>query len=116
MRKFFVVILAIVFAFLVATGAMILKKGIDFSGVNFDTIKEVWTDLVKIDVEDEIKVTEVNMPEPELNLTYDERIEKGDYYFERGFLTFASNEYVKAANLEPGRIEPYLRLLKTNYE
>jgi tetratricopeptide (TPR) repeat protein len=116
MRKFFVVILAIVFAFLVATGAMILKKGIDFSGVNLNTVKEIWTDLVKIEVDDEIKVTEVNMPEPELNLTYDERIEKGDYYFERGFLTFAVNEYVKAANLEPGRVEPYLRLLKTNYE
>jgi len=119
MRKFFAFILAIIFAFLVATAAMVWQKGIDFSGVNINTVKEIWRDIITIDVDEEreeIKITEVNMPEPEPNLTYDERIEKGDYYFERGFLTFASNEYVKAANLEPNRIEPYLRLLKTNYE
>lgn len=119
MRKFFASILAIIFAFLVVTGVLLYKEGINFNEVNLDTVKGVWSGLMpEIDKDDGIDITEVNVPEPEpeVNLTYDERIEKGDYYFERGFLTFASNEYVKAANLEPNRIEPYIRLLKTNYE
>ena len=81
MRKLFAIILAIIFAFLVATSAMIWQKGIDFSGVNINTVKEIWKDIITIDVEEreEIKITDVNMPEPEQNLTYDERIEKGDF-------------------------------------
>lgn len=119
MRKFFAFILAIVFAFLVFTGVLLYKGGYDFKEVDLNDIKGVWADLMPNgDKIDEIKITEVNIPEPEPeeNLSYDERIEKGDYYFERGFLTFASNEYVKAANLEPKRLEPYIKLLKTNYE
>ena len=122
MRKFFAVILAIVLAFLVVTGVLIWKSDIKMSEVNVAKVKELWISVVSMDKEEEpeaeVEITEVNVPvpEPEQNLTYDERIEKGDYYFERGFLTFASNEYVKAANLEPDRIEPYLRLIRTNYE
>jgi tetratricopeptide (TPR) repeat protein len=120
MRKFFAFIFAIIFAFLVATGALLYREGADFKEVNVNKVKEVWYSVLNINTKEkqqtETKITEVNVPEPEPDLTYDERIKKGDYYFERGFLTFASNEYVKAANLEPDRVEPYLKLLKTNYE
>lgn len=61
-------------------------------------------------VEDEAKENE------NLNLTYEQRLEKGDYYFERGFLSYAVNEYVKAANLEPDEITPYLKLTEAHMQ
>ena len=48
---------------------------------------------------------------PEENLSYDERIEKGDYYFKRGFYSFAATEYRKAAYLKPNTVDSYLKLL-----
>ena len=121
MRKLFAFLLAIILAFLVATGALLYKKRISLNETDFGTIKELWGELLpepgKTDNKDTIDIIATDSSEAyEENLSYDERIEKGDYYFERGFLTFASNEYVKAANLEPDRIEPYQKLLLANYE
>lgn len=118
MRKLTAVITAIVLALLVTTGVLAFRNGASLESLNLNKVSEVWNNLF---TEKEEETTEDD-PEVEIiieeeeNLTYDERIEKGDYYFERGFLTFASNEYVKAANLEPGRAEPYQKLLLTNYE
>ena len=58
-------------------------------------------------------VSEPVAPMAEENLTYDQRVNKGDYYFEKGFYTFAGNEYTKATELEPRRIEPHLKLVDT---
>ncbi len=122
MRKFLAFLLAIILAIVLVTGALFYKQEGSFNDISIDSVIHLWSDVISIDEgivvydgdgEPEIIVVE---PEPEQNLTYDERIEKGDYYFERGFLTFASNEYVKAVNLEPDRVEPYSKLLKTNYE
>jgi tetratricopeptide (TPR) repeat protein len=121
MRKFFAFIFAIILALLAVTGVLLYKQGADFREVNTDKVIRVWTSVLNIKTDGEKPKTgiiQVNTPQPEQeeNLTYDERIKKGDYYFDRGFLTFALNEYVKAADLEPTRAEPYIRLLKTNYE
>ena len=59
-------------------------------------------------------ITAASKPEEE-NLNYDERIKKGDYYFDKQFYTFASNEYVKASDLEPTNTEPFIKLMKTNF-
>jgi len=58
----------------------------------------------------------VTEKQPEENLSYQERMEKGDYYFDHGFLSFAANEYARAANLEPNRVDPYRKLLVTHFE
>jgi len=123
MRKLLAVVFAIALAFFVATGAIIYKQDIPFSSVKAGNIKQIWVDFLKSYGEksdNKPKTPEIqeNIPveEPEQNLSYDERIAKGDYYFQRGFMTFAANEYVKAANLAPAKAEPYFKLLKTNYE
>ncbi len=54
-------------------------------------------------------------PEDEPDLTYDQRLEKGDYFYGRGFFTLAANEYVKATRLESKKEEPYFRLFKANF-
>ncbi|MBU0577851.1 tetratricopeptide repeat protein [Patescibacteria group bacterium] len=120
MRKFFAFLMAIILAFLAVTGVLLYRQGVSFSEVDLNTVKELWAELLPEPSETDEDVIDIIATDTsetfEENLSYDEHIEKGDYYFERGFLTFASNEYVKAANLEPNRIEPYQKLLKTNYE
>jgi tetratricopeptide (TPR) repeat protein len=121
MRKVFVFILAIILGLAVVTAGLMWKKEKGFKKITTDSIIELWSDILpikkrgtpKIPNSQEVDIVKV---EPEPDLTYDERIEKGDYYFDRGFLTFASNEYVKAANLQPEKVEPYLKLLNVNYE
>ncbi|MBI5412582.1 tetratricopeptide repeat protein [Candidatus Peregrinibacteria bacterium] len=53
---------------------------------------------------------------PVENLTYEEYLNKGAYYFENGFYTYAANEYVRATKLEPKRIEAYLKLMRADLE
>lgn len=110
MRKLLAIIAAILLAFLVTTGI--------FAWRGMDVSKEGLMNLIKNFRKPAITQNLPHLPtEPkDTNLSYDERLKKGDYYFEQGFFTFASNEYVKAANLEPNRIDPYLKLLKTNFE
>lgn len=110
MRKFLAIISAILLAFLVTAGVL-AWKGVEFT-------QEGILELFQFEKEEDSKpqLPSIDEPEEELNLTYEEYLEKGDYYFERGFLTFASNEYVRAANLEPNRIDPYLKLVKVHFE
>lgn len=108
MRKFLAIISAILLAFLIA-GGILAWQGTDLSKDSILSLFQKSDDTTpQLPQPDEV--------EEELNLSYEERLEKGDYYFERGFLTFASNEYVRAANLEPSRIDPYLKLVKTHFE
>lgn len=110
MRRFLAIISGILLAFLV-TGGILVWQGAELSKdgiIGLFTPKAETTPTLP-------QLPGTSQPE-ETNLSYDELIKKGDYYFERGFLTFASNEYVRAANLEPKRVEPYSKLLKTHFE
>lgn len=117
MKKLVAIIAAIVLALGITGGIMAYHNG-DLSWEGFlDALEGIFTIDVKPEELQTLPVITEDTPLPEEeNLTYDEHLEKGDYYFERGFLTFASNEYVRAANLEPNRIAPYLKLVKTHYE
>ncbi len=112
MKKVTAIIAAVALAFVIALGDQIIKlnalNGIkDFFGIEDGTIE----------IPDRPKIPNITEKKPEeVNLSYDERIEKGDYYYEREFFTFAANEYVKAANLEPNRVKPYLKLIQTNFD
>lgn len=109
MRKLLASISAVLLAFLITAGVL-AWRGVDLS-------KNGLVGLFQPKQERTLPLLpQANEPEEELNLSYTERLEKGDYYFERGFLTFASNEYVRAANLEPQRIDPYLKLVNTHFE
>lgn len=114
MRKFLAVLSGLVMAVL-AVGGIMAWRGMD---VSLNGI----VDLIKI--KPKIAAATPALPsvpsealplEPD-NLSYDELMQKGDYYYERGFLTFAANEYVRAANLEPKKTDPFLKLVKTDME
>jgi len=107
MRKLLAFISAILLALLIV-GGVLAWRGTD---LNIEYV------LGLLDRKGEQSATEepLTVAEPEeLNLSYEERIKKGDDYFQGGFLTFASNEYVRAANLEPQRTTPYIKLVKTH--
>jgi len=119
MRKFLAIVSAVLLAIVLSTLALLIQNGVSLSDTSPKIVYNVWRNLlpaktVVIETKDESPSQPAVEPEP--NLSYDERMTKGQYYFERGFLTFASNEFVKAANLSPKSAEPYLMLLKTNYE
>lgn len=122
MRKFLTFIVALVLALLLIFGVKAYREGVPLS---YENLKSYYADQwngfwlwVKpdmtaspppaMDVEVEV--------EDEANLSYAERMEKGNYFFKRGFLNFAANEYVKATHLEPSRIEPYSKLLQAYFE
>jgi len=111
MKKITAIIAAVVLAFVIALGDQIIKLGLSGDIKAFFGMSD---DMIEIPDKPKLPVTE-KQPE-EVNLSYDERMEKGDYYYDRGFLTFAANEYVKASNLEQERIMPYLNLTQTNYD
>ncbi len=118
MRKFFAVLGGLLLAAVLAVGYRGWKQGVAWSDLDLAKVREIVLSFRPSatpaeEAEEETPVVEV-VPEEE-NLSYDERIAKGDYFFERGFLTLAANEYVKAANLESGRTEPYLKLIQTHF-
>ena len=49
------------------------------------------------------------------NLSFEERIKKGDYYLSKGFNTFAANEYVKAIKLAPKLPLGYFKLAQADF-
>lgn len=119
MKKVTAIILAIVLAFIIALGDQIIKLSLSGDPLGIKSIASSigLADKDSIEIPDKPKIPEVTITEEEeVNLSYNERIEKGNYYYDRGFLTFAANEYVKAANLEPGRTEPYLKLAQANFD
>ncbi|MBN1258451.1 tetratricopeptide repeat protein [Candidatus Peregrinibacteria bacterium] len=121
MKKFFAAIVGIALAVLVALSVNAYQKGISMeeswnAAKNYMSAKIASIRPSKEEAKKPLEEVTVVEPEGETNLSYDQRIEKGDYFMERGFLTFAANEYVKAANLEPNRIEPYLKLIKANFD
>lgn len=116
MKKLTAIILAVVLAFIIALGDQIIALSLSGNPLGLKSFFSQ-ADDGGITITDRPQLPEAPEPEPvKVNLTYDERIEKGNYYFDRGFLTFAANEYVKAANLEPDRIEPYFKLSQTHFD
>lgn len=113
MKKVIAIIAAIILAFVIALGDQIIKLSLAGDPLGLKTLFG-WDDD-SIVIPDKPKIPDIKIKE-EVNLTYDEHLEKGDYYYDRGFLIFAANEYVKASNLEPDRIEPYLKLVQANFD
>ena len=116
MRKVIAIIAAIILAFVIALGDQIIKLSLAGDPLGLKTLFG-WEEDNSITIPDKPKIPDVTITEKEeVNLTYDDHLEKGDYYYEKGFLVFAANEYVKAANLEPDRTYPYLKLIQTNFD
>ena len=123
MRKFFAILAAIFLALLVGVAYGAKQQGIPFSELNVQKVKQIFVHfketgsdkLNAVKNKPAKKSVEVTAVDDGQNLSYDERMEKGDYFFTRGFLTFAANEYVKASNLEPKRSAPYFKLFDTNF-
>lgn len=118
MKKVTAIIIAVILAFVIAMGDQIIKLSLSdnplgikniISTLGFGDKGTINISKPKIPILTEKKVEEVN-------LSYDDRIKKGDYYFSKDFFTFASNEYVKAADLEPTRATPYEKLMLTNFK
>ena len=47
--------------------------------------------------------------------TYEERMERGDYYSKNAFLSLAINEYTKANQIHPELAEPYFKLGQNHF-
>ncbi|MFH0820567.1 MAG: tetratricopeptide repeat protein [Candidatus Peregrinibacteria bacterium] len=117
MRKFFAILGGLVLAAVLAVGYRAWSQGVGWQELNAAKIRELvlsFRSSEPLGDEEGAPNIEVIQPEEE-NLSYDERIKKGDYFSERGFLTLAANEYVKAANLESDRTEPYFKLIQTHF-
>ncbi|MBN2096392.1 tetratricopeptide repeat protein [Candidatus Peregrinibacteria bacterium] len=112
MKKITAIIAAVILAFVIALGDQIIKLNAFDSIRSFLGLEE---ETITIPHKPKLPTIVEKKPE-ELNLSYEERMDKGDDYYDRGFLTLASNEYVKAANLEPDRVKPYLQLIKVNFD
>jgi len=120
MKKAFAIIAAVALAFLLAMGDQLYKAVAPTGEFSWSSamialgLKD--DDTIAIPGKPKLPgITTLSKPE-EANLSYDERMTKGDYYREKGFLTFAANEYVKASELQPKNAIPYLRLTQTNFE
>lgn len=120
MRKFLAILSALLSAFIVIVLYGAWRQGVPFRDLSPQTVRQILLGFRPSPADDgESKdpgaVAVSIVPEAEENLSFDERMSKGDYFSERGFLTFAANEYVKASNLDPARPEPYLKLAQTHF-
>ncbi len=116
MRKILTIIIALTLAAFTALLYGAYQKGIPLKELNPERVREIFMDFRQqrlsggaADPENP-QVNIVTLEEE--NLSYEERLEKGNYFLDRGFLTFAIPEYVKASQLEPKRAQPYLNLAK----
>ncbi len=117
MKKITAIVIAVILAFVIAMGDQIIRLSLSDNPLGLNSIKSFFGfDDGAITLPTKPSLPTISEKPEEVNLTYDERIKKGDYYAERGFLTYATNEYVKAANLEPTRLDPFRKLLKTNFD
>jgi len=120
MKKVLAIVAAVALAFLLAMGDQLYKAVAPSGEFSWSSVKTALgfksDETITIATKPKLPgITTIEKPE-ESNLSYDERMTKGDYYREKGFLTFAANEYVKASDLEPKNSTPYLRLTQANFE
>jgi tetratricopeptide (TPR) repeat protein len=122
MRKVTAIVVAVILAFGLAMGDRIIELSLSGNPLGINTVKGWFgfddgglrlPETKPIIPQDPVETEETPA---EVNLTYDQRIEKGDYYAKQGYLIYASNEYVKAADLEPSRVEPYQKLASVHYD
>jgi tetratricopeptide (TPR) repeat protein len=119
MKKVTAIIVAVFLAIVIAMGDEIIKFSMSGNPLGINSIKTMLGlgDNGSINIAVKPKIPTITSIKPaEVDLTYDDHIKKGDYYYGKGFFTLAANEYVKAADLEPTRSLPYFDLLKTNFE
>ncbi len=117
MKKVTAIIIAVILAFVIAMGDQIIRLSLSDNPLGLSSLKSFFGFADNtITLPKKPSIPTLSEKPEEVNLTYEDRLEKGDYYAERGFLTYATNEYVKAANLEPARLKPYEKLLETNFE
>ncbi len=112
MKKITAIIAAVILAFVIALGDQIIKLNA------FDSIRSflgLEDETITVPTKPRLPTLVEKKPE-EMNLSYEELLKKGDDYYERGFLTLAANEYVKAANLESERVKPYLQLMQVHFD
>ncbi len=115
MRKFLAILAALFLALVLLIGIRAWQQGLSLRDMNAATAQKIVTDFFVRSKPAEAGKPRIEVVQPEEeNLSYQERLQKGDYFFDRGFLTFAVNEYVKASNLEPKQSAPYLKLLRTH--
>jgi tetratricopeptide (TPR) repeat protein len=120
MKKVFAIVAAVVLAFALAMGDQVYRAVAPSGEISWDSVKVAlgFKDDETIPIPKKPKlpgITTIQQP-AEVNLSFDERMKKGDYYREKGFLTFAANEYAKATSLEPKNPIPTLRLTQTHFE
>lgn len=120
MKKVFAIAAAVALAFMLAMGDQILKSVSTDGHVSWKTVQDFFspksTEGITIPEKPKLPAVTTLAKKEETNLSYDERMRKGDYYQEKGFTTFAANEYVKASELEPKNIVPYLKLTQANLD
>lgn len=118
MKKLITIILAVILAFVLAMGDQINFKLDKIKNLLKVPNKEKNIELVEKTEEKKLpKLAQLKNKEvKEENLTYIQRIEKGDYYYKKGFLRFAINEYLKAAKINPNNTDIYLKISKAYYD
>lgn len=108
MRKFFAILSAIVLA-LVITGLTLYFQGKNLS--------DLFGGEEQSQLPPELPINEENVELDDLpNLSYSEHLKNGNKLLEQGMYSSAVSQYVKASNLEPQRVEPYLGLLQSHFE
>ena len=119
MKKISAIIAAVVLAFALAMGDQIYSAVSSDQPWTWQGFKSIFTGSEAIS----ISTTKPKLPavttigkKEEVPLSYEERMQKGDYYREKGFWTYAANEYAKASKLAPKSVAPYLRLTQANFE
>lgn len=120
MKKVFAIAAAVALAIMLAMGDQILKSVSTDGHVSWKTVQAFFSpksdEGITLPGKPKLPAVTTLAKKEETNLSYEERMRKGDYYREKGFLTFAANEYVKASDLEPRNIVPYLKLTQVNLE
>jgi len=108
MRKFIAFIGAILLALGLAIGILYLQG---------KTISDLFSNPT--DTTDLPLLPQGESPEPErvpeVSLTYEEYMERGDVLFASGAYSAAIFEYVNASQLEPEQLDPFLNLVEAHY-
>ncbi len=126
MRRFSFAFFGILLAVLAAGGAYGLRHDGDYSSLGLGFLNSLWPGRaasprvyprlpVRPAGQEESSI-EASLAAQEGELNYGQRMEKGDYFFTKGFFAFAGSEYAQASRLDPQNPDPYLKLLKTDME
>ena len=114
MKKHSAIIIAVILAIVVAMADHIVETGFSGGSFSWNNIKTIFgmNNSGEISIAKTPKIPKKIEP----NLTYDEYITKGDYYYKRGFLSYASGEYIKAINSDSTKTKAYFKLMQTNFD